>query len=242
MAYVDPNVACQPWTTPDRLCCEGGGDSIDCDGESTPLAYKWDEDDVIAAATNLLFQRTCFRFPGLCERTVIPCICGQSVGCVCGKLQPTIELTSDFPIHEVTEVVIKHDDAPDETLDQNAYRLDENARLIRTDGERWPICFSDISVSYTTGRVPPIELEMAAAELACALLKACRGEKCGLPAHVRSVQRRGVDMEVWDVVALMQSGMTGLPMVDHALMVHGGPCKRSRMFDATRKLVETRVS
>lgn len=202
--------------------------------------FKWGVPEVIAAATNLLFKRTCFRYPGICTRTVIPCICSQHV-CVCGKLEPTIELTSDFPIHSIVSVVVDDGAGPYTMLDTQ-YRLDENARLIRTDGLRWPTCWTDVTVTYTTGRVPPIELEMAAAELADELLKACNGgSDCKLPAHVRSVTRRGVESEVWDVVALMSSGLTGLPMVDHALSVHG-KCRKSVMFDATRSQTTTRVS
>jgi hypothetical protein len=214
--------------------------------------FKWGVPEVIAAATNLLYKRTCFRYPGLCTRTVIACVCNQSP-CGCSKRccnigssgQPEypIDLTSDFPIHSITSIVIKRFGEPDETLDPGAYRLDENDRVVRYDGNPWPTCWADILITYTTGRVPPIELEMAAAELADELLKACNGgSDCKLPAHVRSVTRRGVESEVWDVVALMSSGLTGLPMVDHALSVHGGPCRKSVMFDATRSHPTTRVS
>lgn len=239
MAYVDPTVACAPWTTPDKLCCEGSGDSVDCDGTATPLDFKWDEDQVIAAATNLLFKRTCYRFPGICTRTVIPCICAAVV-CVCGKREHAIELTSDYPILGIGSVTIKAEGEPDNVLPETAYRLDEHSRLVRIDGEPWPLCWRDVVVEYTTGREPPIEYQMAAAELACELLKACRGQKCSLPAHVRSVARRGVEHEVWDVVALLASGLTGNPVIDHVLSAHG-PCRRSRMFDPTRAHVATRV-
>lgn len=232
MAYVDPTVACAPWTTPDKLCNTGAGDDIDCDGVVSPLVFKWSVLEIIAAATNLLFRRTCYRYPGLCTRTVIPCICDQTP-CICGKLEPTIELTSDYPIHEIVSVVAD-DGAGPYTMLPAQYRLDEHSRLIRIDGLRWPTCWTDVTVTYTTGRVPPIELEMAAAALADELLKACNGKDCSLPSHVRSVTRRGVEMEVWDVVALLQSGMTGLPLVDHALSVHGGPCRKTSLFDATR--------
>lgn len=240
MAYADPTVACQPWTTPDKLCCEGGGDSVDCDGVAAPLVYQWSEEEVIAAATNLLFKRTCFRYPGLCERTVIPCLCEDPV-CVCGRREHAIELTSDYPIHEVT--LVEETTAGGWTpVDPAVYRLDEHSRLVRTDGNRWAVCWNEIRVKYVTGRTPPIELQMAAAELACELFKACRGQKCSLPSHVRSVTRRGMEMEVWDVVALMASGMTGNPIIDHALSVHGGPCRKASMFDATRSHTAVRVS
>ncbi len=239
MPYVDPTVACQPWTTANKLCSTGSGDTIDCDGVVTPLDFNWSVADVIAAATNLLFRRTCYRYPGLCTRTVIPCICGHQ-NCVCGKLEPTIELTSDYPIHSISEVKVD-DGAGQYVLLAANYRLDEHSRVVRIDGLDWPTCWTDVEITYVTGRLPPIELQMAAAELADELLKACNGGDCKLPSHVRSVTRRGVDMEVWDVVALLQSGLTGNPLIDHALSVHGGPCRRSQMFDATRSNVATRL-
>jgi hypothetical protein len=162
--------------------------------------------------------------------------------CVCGRREHAIELMADYPIHEVTEVRTDEDgDGTLTVLDSAAYRLDEHARLVRVDGLSWPLCWRTMEIDMVVGKEPPIEAQMAAAELACSLLKACNGEKCGLPAHVRSVTRRGVEHDVWDVVALLQAGMTGLPLVDHFLSVHGGPCRRSRMYDPLRDRQATRV-
>ena len=250
MAYVDPKVACSPWITSDKLCCEGSGDVTDCGGESTPLQYAWSDDDLIQAASNLLFARTCFRYPGACEREVWPCLegCGcQDNPCGCGAYY-AIDLTSDYPILDVTSVEING-----VALDGSLWRLDENARIVRTDGERWPFCNNlgltasvytddEVRVSYTTGRIPPVELQMACAELVCELKKACNGDaSCKLPDHVRSVSRRGVEIEVYDAVQLLAQGLTGNPIIDHALTVYGR-CKQSKMFDPTRSHRNIRIS
>lgn len=233
MPYVDPTVACGPYVTPADLCCEGGADSIDCDGTVSPSTFKWTDEQIIEAATNLMFRRTCYRFPGLCARTVIPCICHQFT-CECGKLDPHIVLTSDYPIHEVPVVTITEKDGTTTTLTPDVdYMLDENARLVRLGGDVWPTRRRAVTVQYVTGREAPIEVVMATAELACQLKAACEGTNCKLPSHVRSVARRGVEIEVNDVIALMSSGYTGLPLVDHVIATRGR-CQHSRMFDPLR--------
>jgi hypothetical protein len=242
VAYVDPKVVCAPWITADQLCCEGGGDLVDCDGTTTPLQYKWTDDQLILAASNLLYARTCYRYPGVCTREVWPCLqcsCASCGPCGCG-IYRAIELTSDDPILSIVSVEINGVVVPN-----TSYRLDEHARVVRTDGERWPSCnnlgltadpvgHDEIRIEYTTGRPIPIELQMACAELVCELKKACNGDpSCKLPAHVRSVTRRGVEMEVYDAVALLSQGLTGNPIIDHALTVYGR-CGQARMSDITR--------
>lgn len=250
MAYADPKVVCAPWITADKLCCEGGGNLVDCDGTSTPLQYEWSDDDLILAASNLLYARTCYRYPGVCTREVWPCLCCCSCGnhpCGCGAYY-AIELTSDFPILSVVSVEVNG--VPVNPAD---YRLDENARIVRTDGERWPECNNlgltapiatsdEVRVTYTTGRDIPVELQMACAELVCELKKACNGDpSCKLPSHVRSVTRRGVEMDVYDVTSLLTQGVTGNPIIDHALTVHGR-CGSARMADLTRMPRNVRIS
>lgn len=233
MPYVDPTVACQPYVTPADLCCEGEETAIDCDGAPSPRSYRWTDEQIIQAATNMMFRRTCFRWPGLCTRTVIPCICHQRI-CECGRFEPEIVLTSDYPIQSVISVqIVERDGTIVNLVDGVDYRLDENARIVRLGGAEWPTRRNGVSIQYVTGRLPPIEIKMATAELACQIKAACEGgENCKLPAHVKSVTRRGVQIEVNDVIALMMSGLTGIPIIDHVLTVHGGNCRKSVMFDA----------
>jgi hypothetical protein len=244
VAYRDPKTVCGAgWIEPSDLCCEGEAESIDCDGESSSLVFKWTDEQLILAASNLLYARTCYRYPGVCEQVIYPCLdccsCNRNP-CGCGAYY-AIELTSDFPILSVESVTINGVE-----LDSSLYRLDENARVVKTDGLPWPTsnnlglplssgsASEEVVVSYATGREPPVELKMACAELVCELKKACNGgNNCALPAHVRSVARRGVDIEVHDVVQLLAQGLTGNPIIDHALTVHGR-CRKARMFDALR--------
>ena len=76
-------------------------------------------------------------------------------------------------------------------------------------------------VEYTVGIAPPIELQMAAADLADELKRACSGDSCALDPRVQSFARRGVHVELTDLEKLLKSGATGIPSVDHALKVHG---------------------
>lgn len=236
--YTDGYQVCSPWTTPDKLCCEGDQTYDDCvDGEQ-PLTFEWTDEDLILAASNLLYNRTGQRWPGLCEREVWPCLnCTCRRNPCCGSCYEAIMLQRDFPIQSIDAVEI--DGVPLAPAD---YRLDEHKNLVRTDGLRWPLCndlglplanqCAEVRVSYTTGRVPPIEGQIAAAELACEMKKACNGEStCKLPDHVRSLSRRGVSMELQDVAQLLQDGMTGNPHVDRFLEVHGRSRKPPMLVD-----------
>lgn len=229
MAEADATVVCQPWVAADELCCEGGGSVENCDGSSTPLVFPVTDADYALAASNLLFKRTCLRYPGVCEVSYRPCVdcrCNRSP-CGCHGGYYTIDLASDYPVIAVTEVLIDG-----MAVDSGLYRLDDDWRIVRTDGNTWPVCNNlglptvggcqDIVVSFTTGRTPPIELQLAARELACELKRACNAdESCSLPDHVRNITRRGVEFELDDVTSLMEKGLTGNKIIDHALAVYG---------------------
>jgi hypothetical protein len=241
MPYVDPRQVCAPWIAASDLCCDDATQT-ECDGSQTALTYKWTDDEIILAACNLLFARTCFRYPGVCSVAAYPCRDCSSCGdgcCGCGP-QYRIELPSDYPILEVTAVYLDSGPAMNPAL----YRLDGDRWLVRLDGEPWPYAnsFGDdttgidqFKVEYDTGRDAPQELKMAAAELACELKKACEGKSCGLPEHVSSVARRGVSYEIQDVTALLSDGLTGNPIIDHALKVHGNCAKIGQAFDPARR-------
>ncbi len=214
---------CEPWTTADKLCCPDA-EPIDCTtGEPVEATYKWTDDELIAAATGILFRQTCHLFPGHCEVTIRPCpscACGRS-RCTCGSRYIYIDLQDRFPVVEIGEVLING-----EALDEDAYRVDDYHRLVRTDGACWPrynyLSRADtesgtFSVTYTAGRQPPIELQMAAAELACELKRACGGLECRLPRNVTHVSRQGISMDISAIEDAVSGSVSGLASVDIAV-------------------------
>lgn len=239
MTYSDPRVVCAPWVTPADMCCAGPQTDTDCSGTPIPLTNLWTDDELIRAASNLLYARTCYRYPGLCQSEVWPCApcwsCGcEASCCTCGPWRK-MRLPTDYPIDSIVSVTI--DGVPMNPAD---YRLDNDYWLVRLDGQSWPTAnsfadpasgTSEFRVEYIYGRQPPIELQMAAAELACELKKACEGSQCSLPPHVTNVTRRGVEYEIQDVTALLSGGLTGNPIIDHALKVHGNCSSHGRLVD-----------
>lgn len=219
---------CAPWTTPDKLCNEGGGTTTDCVDGVVPLVYEWTDDELILAASNILHGRTCYRYPGVCEYSVWPCI---DVGCFshhhpcapCVRMN-VILLPSDVPVVSITEIT--EDGA---VLAPASYRL-ERGRVVRLDGLPWQRNTFGLPgapgvetiVTYMAGEAPPIELQIAAADLAGELKKSCNGQSCALDPRVASFSRRGVSVELTDLKELLKSGATGIPSVDYALTVHGG--------------------
>lgn len=242
MAYVDPTEVCAPWIDPDDLCCEGAGTVDNCDGSSDPLVYKFTDADYVLAASNFLFARTCYRYPGLCAIEVWPChecTCGCHP-CACGTWS-ALTLPTDYPVDSITSVTI--DGVP---MAPGDYRLDLSRYLVRMDGERWPSCnsfglpntsSSEIRVQAVVGRTPPVALRMAAAEFACQMKKACNNDAtCALPPNVRSITRRGVEMEIDDITTLFEEGLTGIPSVDAAIKTYGNCGHHGSAFDPTRPL------
>lgn len=239
MAYADAYQVCSPWIDPTDLCCEGVQTFDDCADGEQPLEFPWTDEQYILAASNLLFQRTGRRWPGLCEKTVYPCVrCNCRRG-PCGRgCYFAIRLGRDFPVQSIGEVKIDG-----VILDPAAYRIDSDQDLVRIDGDQWPLCntlglptsgpvCAELLVTYTAGRMPPIEGKLAAQELACEMKRACNGDDtCALPDHVRSLSRRGVSMELQDVAQLLQDGLTGNPTVDRFIEVHGRAKTRTMFVD-----------
>jgi len=235
VSYTNPREVCAPWLTPEQMCCAGDQDVTNCDDTTTALTFVWSDDDLILAASNILYARTCYRYPGECEEKAWPCMpCNcHCHPCACGTWSK-IDLPTDYPLLDVTSVTI-------DGVDFTDFRVDNGKWLVRTDGQRWPSCNNfdlpnnstpEIVVEYTTGRNPPQELKMAAAELACELKRACEGSaSCSLPSNVKSVARRGVAFDLRNVTDLLSEGLTGNPIIDHALKVHGNCSQHGKLFD-----------
>jgi hypothetical protein len=240
---------CAPWVAPDKLCCEGGGTTDDCVSGTVPLVYEWTDLELIMAASNLLYARTGYRFPGVCSFDVWPCVPGchsDRHPCASCVSYNVIELPSDYPVVAITSIT--ENGVP---LAATDYRLERGNRVVRLDGLPWqrntfglpsadPNAVETI-VSYDVGAAPPIEGSMAAAALACELKKSCNGNECALPANVTSFARRGVAVELTDLAEMLKSGATGIPIVDHFLAVYAAPRGWTTMSDPAAPMRGQRV-
>lgn len=138
--------------------------------------------------------------------------CGHSGGCGCAGLSEVVLWGTVGAIEEV-----KVDGL---VLDPTAYRLD-GRRLVRTDGDVWPLC-QDLalpdteagtwSVTYTPGITVDGLGAAAAGLLAGEYVKACSGGDCDLPDTVTSVVRNGVTMTLSP--GLFPDNKTGIRVVD----------------------------
>jgi len=226
---------CEPWTTVDRLCCPDL-EPVDCvTGEPVAATYAWTDDELIDAATGILFRQTCSLFPGLCVIRVRPCVqcsCNRSP-CGCGRYS-FVDLQDRYPVINVDEVLIDG-----VVVDPATYRVDDYHRLVRLNGQCWPVC-QDLSlpetevgtfaVEYTAGRQAPLQLQMAAAELACELKRACNGLDCRFPSNVTHVSRQGVTMDISAVEAAVNGGVSGLAAVDIAVGQYNCARSKSRVY------------
>lgn len=124
-------------------------------------------------------------------------VCGGCTsGCSCTQLQEAI---LPAPTREVLEVRLNG-----VVLNPDAYRVDENRRLVRTDGGVWPYC-QDMakndsepgtwSVTITVGETVPTLARRAVADLAAEFAKDCAGEECRVPYDVTSLSRQGITLD-----------------------------------------------
>lgn len=139
--------------------------------------------------------------------------CGHGGGCGCSRIH---EVRLYGPAGEVTEVKVDG-----VVLDPTAYRLDTGARLVRVDGQGWPLC-QDMaapdsepgtwSVTYTPGLPVDGLGAWAAGLLAGELVKACDGGDCDLPPNVTQIVRNGVSLTLG--VGAFPGNKTGIRAVD----------------------------
>lgn len=139
--------------------------------------------------------------------------CGHAGDCGCGALS---EVRLWGPASSVTEV--KVDGA---VLDPSAYRLDPGGRLVRLDGEAWPLCQNlaapdteegTWAVTYTPGAAVDGLGAYAAGVLAGEFVRACAGGECALPTNVQQIARNGVTMTLG--MGVFPDGKTGIREVD----------------------------
>lgn len=128
----------------------------------------------------------------------------------------------------------------DAVLPPSAYRVDDGNRLIRQDGEGWPLRQDmwalageedTFTVSYYPGRTPGRLEKFAAGVLAQEFLKGQAGDRgCRLPTGTVSVTRQGTTVQIDPLLA---AGMrTGIPEVDQVVMAinPNGLKQRTRVY------------
>lgn len=148
--------------------------------------------------------------------TNVRCGSCRASTCECGS---TNALDLPGPVASITSVVIDG-----VTLDPAAYRVDNFHLLVRVDGGSWPTCqdldaeptqANTFLVQYERGMDVPLGGQMAAGVLACELAKAsCRDASCALPQRIQSITRQGVTIAVLDGFDDIDSGHTGIWVID----------------------------
>jgi hypothetical protein len=153
--------------------------------------------------------------PALIDGRMYNIACGCAGQCGCSPLCEIV-----LNPYATTILEVKVDGA---VLPANAYRVDDNRRLVRVDGECWPDCQElglpdtepgTFSVTYQTGVPVPAGGRLAVALLAVQLWKACSGSTCNLPERVTQVVREGVTYTLLDNLDVFERGRTGLSQVD----------------------------
>lgn len=228
----------------------------------------------ISMATDMLWSMTGMRF-GLCNVTLRPCrrecytpfpddwymwpytgsfpqpalISGQWFNLTCGGCPGTCSCSevSEFvlpsPVHAIVDISI--DGVP---MPTGSYRLDNNRIVVRTDGDRWPLC-NDLSVNdgepgtwtitATFGEPVPDGARLAMGELICEIIRGATGGDCRLPAGITQLIRQGVTIQFPDVGELFSQGRTGLYLVDMFINTWNpyGLRQRSRTYNVDRPTV-----
>lgn len=163
--------------------------------------------------------------------------CGSCAGeCSC-ELDQVRTLTLPGPVASIDEVLIDG-----VVLDPSAYRLDYGHRLLRIDGEAWPVCQDlnaptsapgTFAVRYKRGIPVPIGGQAAAGFLAIELAKgACGDDDCALPEYVQSLTRQGLQVSLEDVGGTSTSKPTGIVFVDNWL----ASVNRPRPYSSVRSV------
>jgi hypothetical protein len=202
----------------------------------------------IAAASQVMWALSGRQF-GVCSTTAWPyrrsaCGCGYDRCDPRTHMRLNVVKLANHPAfidddHEMT-VTVDGDE-----LDPAAYRIDGWRYLVRLDGTAWPNPLDPTdptdpdawSYAHWYGKaVPPLGV-MAAAEMACEILKYLNDDKsCKLPKKVQSVSRQGVTVQMVaeTIIDMLDKGYTGLTICDLFIRTvnPGRLSRRARIYRA----------
>lgn len=232
---------CDPWPLPPSGCPDLSGLSDEV------------REFAVLAASEALWMRTGYRY-GSCQATVRPCrqscapswahaggpwwwdgaswpvltpgsalwwsvACGCRTSCGCTDAD---ELLLPGLVQSVDAVVVDG-----VTLDQGTHwLLYDGRRLVRTDGERWPLCQDwtvtggpgTWAVTATYGQPVPALGQLAVAHMAADLASGCTGGPCRLPRNTSNVSRQGVTVSMPSPAELAEADLTVIPAVNEFLL------------------------
>lgn len=229
---------CDDWATPEQV--------LNCRSDLTGKVTEAQLADAICQASDLLYQLSGRRYPGICQISrslCAPCVRCDRHTCCCRRPADSVRLPSQLPILGVVEVTVDGD-----TIPRAAYRVDEWRWLVRTDGDHWPHCaaFTDpdaFAITFLAGRVPPPAGTRAAAVFAGEIAAKCANLDCDIPEHVTTISREGVTFTVLDSFRMLDEERTGIYQVDAWLTAErAGQRPPPNMFDPAAPLTSWAAS
>lgn len=145
-------------------------------------------------------------------------------GPCCLRVDPRVAVLEP-PVNTVTQVLVDG-----VVVAPASYRVDEDTRLVRIDGDLWPV-WQDLAtsntatgaftVTYTIGLPVPTLLKQMAGTLALEIGRALSGSSaCRLPSRVTELVRQGVTVSLTDPTWMLEHGFTGIPEVDLAIRMY----------------------
>lgn len=159
--------------------------------------------------------------------------CGYCRGdCSCSRV---FSIALPGPVAEISGIWIDG-----ELLPPSAYVMQGVNRLTRIDDEGWPTCSQPgvpidspgtWGIRYKMGVPVPTSGQVAAARLAVEFSKAmCGDSSCQLPQRLQSISRQGVTVAVLDSFDDIDTGHTGIWIVDQWVASVMKPNVRSQVM------------
>jgi len=204
----------EPWTTWDLVAAEP---ALALSGADLSTITPRQQDLIIDSVSELLFSFSDMDFPGITRTTRSLCVqcsgCGSywwfgnwgiGMAAGCSACSPTqrIGLRGRYPILGIRQVIID-----DVALDPSVYRLENQADLVRIDGNVWPVG-KDLTdpaafqATWVFGVPVPAAGRRAATMMAAEAALAALMQPCLLPQYrVRQVQAEGVSYTIVDTRA-----------------------------------------